>query len=113
MYSECNFYVMFYRMSKDWRDNPNLKLSKKEKEESRKEEEQSTKQQETVVGFILLCFFVVLFFMFAINPSIKGVSNFFGDRAAHKARCQTHYTVTSAKTDFAAEQAFKKCMDRQ
>ena len=43
---------------------------------------------------------------------IGGVGGFFGDKANKKASCQTHYTVTEATTEFAAKQAYKKCMNR-
>jgi hypothetical protein len=60
------------------------------------------------VGAVIL----VLWLVFTgITKGISGVTGFFGDKADHKANCQTHYTVTEATTEFAAKQAYKRCMD--
>ena len=60
---------------------------------------------------VLILIAVLWLIYFGITKGISGVTGFFGDKADHKAHCQTHYTVTEATTDFAAEQAYKRCMD--
>jgi len=60
-----------------------------------------------VVGIV---FFILWLIITGITKGISGVTGFFGDKADHKAHCQTHYTVTEAQTDFAAKQAYKACM---
>jgi hypothetical protein len=66
----------------------------------------------TLIGMFIVG---LLVFIFVISPIFKsskdGVTGFFENKADHKAHCQTHYTVTEAKTDFAAKQAYEKCMD--
>ena len=56
---------------------------------------------------------IVIYILWKLAGGIVGgVGGFFGDKADRKARCQTHYSVTEAKTEFAAKQAYKKCMNR-
>ena len=40
----------------------------------------------------------------------EGTTGFFSDKADRKDRCRTSYSVKSAKTEFAAKQAYKACM---
>ena len=67
---------------------------------------------------ILIGMFIVglLAYFFVVAPIFKsgkdGVTGFYDIKADHKSHCQTHYTVTEAKTDFAAKQAYEKCMDK-
>ena len=67
---------------------------------------------------ILIGMFIIglLVYFFVVAPIFKsgteGVTGFFENKADQKAHCQTHYTVTEAKTDFAAKQAYEKCMDK-
>ena len=60
-----------------------------------------------VLGFLVYFFIVAPFF----KSSKEGVTGFFENKADHKAHCQTHETVTNAKTDFAAKQAYEKCIN--
>jgi hypothetical protein len=64
-----------------------------------------------LIGLIVV-FAIIYFVVTGIEKGASGVSGFFGDKADHKANCQTNYAVTAAKTEFAAKQAYKKCMDR-
>ena len=66
--------------------------------------------QGLIVTIIVIA--VIYFVVTGIEKGASGVSGFFGDKADHKANCQTHYTVTEATTEFAAEQAYKRCMDK-
>ena len=44
--------------------------------------------------------------------SIKFLPEFFSNRADKKAECRADYTVTEAKTDFVAKNAYKICMKK-
>ena len=66
----------------------------------------------TLIGMFIIGLLVLIFVVAPIFKSSKdGVTGFFENKSDHKAHCQTHYTVTDAKTDFAAKQAYEKCMD--
>ena len=95
-------------MTNDWRDDPRFKLSEKEKKESRKQES----SQNAILNALGALFILFLIYTFLIKPTFEGVSGFFDDKAQKKANCQTSYSVRNAKTEFAAKQAFDKCMNR-
>lgn len=64
-----------------------------------------------IFGFISLIIVIYILWKLA-GGIVGGVGGFFEDKADKKARCQTHFSVTKAKTEFAAKQAYKKCMSR-
>tara|TARA_B100001057_G_C22061904_1_gene648639 strand:+ start:64 stop:363 length:300 start_codon:yes stop_codon:yes gene_type:complete len=99
-------------MSDDWRNDPRFKLTAKEKAESIKEENDSNKTFSAIMGLIFMVVVGLLLYNYVVAPIFKSTSGFIENKADKKARCQTHYTVAEAKTEFAAKQAYKKCMDR-
>jgi hypothetical protein len=50
---------------------------------------------------------LIIFFL-----SIEFLPKFFSNRSAKKAECRADYTVTEAKTDFVAKNAYKICMKK-
>tara|TARA_R100001377_G_scaffold76812_1_gene53866 strand:+ start:2567 stop:2785 length:219 start_codon:yes stop_codon:yes gene_type:complete len=44
--------------------------------------------------------------------SIKFLPDFFSNRTAKKVKCRADITVTEAKTDFVAKNAYKICMKK-
>ena len=94
-------------MSEEWRKDPRFKMSSSEKEEYRKNKDREEENENMLIG--LGIFAVLVFFIF---KGINSASDYLGDRSSKKARCQTHYSVSEAKTDFAAKQAYKKCMNK-
>tara|TARA_B100001057_G_C22646455_1_gene870295 strand:+ start:572 stop:823 length:252 start_codon:yes stop_codon:yes gene_type:complete len=67
---------------------------------------------ESWFGIGLAVLFVFLFF-FALKSFFYNASDHLDDKASQKAHCQTHWSVTEAKTEFAAKQAFEKCMNNK
>jgi len=96
----------------DWRDDPRFKLTEKEKAESRKDENDSNNTFSAIFGLIGIVVVGLLLFNYIVSPIFKSTSGFFDNKADKKARCQTHYTVAEASTEFAAKQAYKKCMNK-
>tara|TARA_B100000767_G_scaffold98732_1_gene94680 strand:+ start:427 stop:786 length:360 start_codon:yes stop_codon:yes gene_type:complete len=64
-----------------------------------------------IFGFLIVIGVIYLLIKLA-GGIVGGVGGFFGDKADKKARCQTNYAVSEAKTEFAAKKAYKKCMNR-
>jgi len=98
-------------MSENWRDDPRFKTSVEERAKAEQEERESNETFLGIGGFIIIVVIGLLIYGLG-KPVYKSLSGFFEDKADHKAYCQTHYTVTKAKTDFAAKQAYEKCMNK-
>ena len=94
-----------------WRDDPRFKLTEKEKAESRKDENKSNNTVSAIFGLVGMVVIGLLLYNYVVSPIFKSTSGFFDNKADHKAHCQTHYTVTEAKTEFAAKKAYERCMD--
>ena len=97
-------------MSDNWRDDPRFKTSVEERAKAEQKERESNETVLGIAGFIIIVVIGLLIYGLG-KPVYKSLSGFFEDKADHKAYCQTHYTVTKAKTDFAAKQAYEKCMN--
>ena len=60
---------------------------------------------------IIIVLLVIISFFWAVKSFFFNTTDYLDKKDSQKAHCQTHYTVTEAKTDFAAKQAYEKCMD--
>ena len=98
-------------MSENWRDDPRFKTSVEERAKAEQKERETNNNSLEGVGAFFIIFIIGLLIYGLGKPVYKSLSGFFEDKADHKAYCQTHYTVTKAKTDFAAKQAYEKCMN--
>ena len=70
------------------------------------------KEGDLILGSILGICFLILIYTFIVKPIFNSSSKYLNDKSDKKANCQTSYSVRSAKTEFAAKQAFDKCMNR-
>ena len=101
------FALIIFSIFGSQKNNENKKSLKKNKK---------IKALSSLMMLIGMFIVALLVYIFVVAPifksSTEGISGFFENKADHKAHCQTHPTVTEAKTDFAAKQAYEKCMDK-
>lgn len=72
--------------------------------------EDSARTTLNFIGVLAIAILAWLFIYFWKVPS--NISTYFDEKSEQKARCQTSDDVRSSKTDFAAKQAFEKCMNK-
>ena len=89
-----------------------IKYSNKESKEPPKKSKATGKEIEAAMGFAAGAFFLFIVFKI-VTMAYEGTTGFFSDRADHKDRCRTSYSVKNAQTDFAAKQAYKACMRKK
>ena len=61
---------------------------------------------------IIIVLLVIISFFWAVKSFFFNTTDYLDKKDSQKARCQTHWTVIDATTEFAAKKAYEKCMDK-